>query len=348
MRPNFYTNCIRIVTNKIKKLRTWTQIPAILNAPPILLIQIMIHRFQMYREYELTLVSKLLIDCMYSTARIERTSNDNKSTYINGRVIRNICLMKTHFDAAAGILCLSNFYYVMKQYYMAEHLCSRAIESITPKVFCPRFNYQLPNRLFMMYLLENEYSKFQQEVNILTASYVHVHKKVFYPSEIDVEMYNFDSNNIWQCEKGNGNLFIPPLPYAYFVLYLCAYHRHDVPTQYEWLNKLKSLLKNEHYGLCKIDRRTFIIFNMVGIGYELSCDTRRALLYYRKNVHIIKANLWHPYRKAAAIRIEGLTKKSTLSSFKVLRKFLVIILCLIVLLYLLIDINFQIIKSHSL
>ena len=121
-----------------------------------------------------------------------------------------------------------------------------------------------------------------------------------YPNEIDIEVVNHVSPVI----------NIPPLAHAYFVLFLCAYHRRD-DTQCEILGTLESMIyDNSRYGLSIHNENTFIILNMVGICYELLRDTQRAAFYYRKSVNMIGTyNRSNTYSEAAKIRLQLLAMK---------------------------------------
>ena len=80
-------------------------------------------------------------------------------------------------------------------------------------------------------------------------------------------------------EGGTYSVSFPPLPYAYFLSFLCSYHLHDVRLQVTYLHLLQSMLNDEHFGFDK-KRPWYIILNMVGICYEMMGDVSNAAHYY--------------------------------------------------------------------
>ena len=129
----------------------------------------------------------------------------------------------------------------------------------------------------------------------MTAMHVDITGKGIYPRELNIEVVN---SNV-------PVLIIPPLPYAYFVLFLCAHHLNDLPTQLDSLQQFELLVYHKSCGIDLKNITTFIIFNMMGICYELLGDKQRAALYYKQSVNIKYANtIDSPHIKAALIRLQ--------------------------------------------
>ena len=114
------------------------------------------------------------------------------------------------------------------------------------------------------------------------------------PRELDIEAYLLS-------EDGINSVYFLPLPYAYFLSFLCSYHLHDVRLQFTYLHHLQSMLNDEHFGLFG---HWYILLNMVGICYELMGDVSNAAHYY--TLAVDNNGLIPGLKEAAYIRLSYL------------------------------------------
>ena len=264
-----------------------------------MLIHSMLDNIHSFSDFEFILVTKMTLDNIYKNSHYnERGMRGNKTSWVTKRRAKYIYLRITHCDVASGWLQLSTFYYVTNQYAKAEHICRKVITSITSEVFhAGRYG----DMKSLKRTLSNHPMNIQQGIKRFTANYVSLYADGLYPNEIDIEVVNYDYA---------AAVRILPLPYAYFVLFLCAYHRSDVVDQCEILVTLESLINNSRYGLRIRDENTFIILDMVGICYELLRDTQKATFYYWKSINTRDPhNGSNHYAKAADIRLKSLLMK---------------------------------------
>ena len=126
---------------------------------PLHLLQSMIDNYRLYSECEYILVMTMLVGSKYNFENFDETyANQNKSLYRKRRTVRNICLMKTHFDVAAGWSHLSTYYYVTEQYKMAKHLCTYVLHPIsTAVVYCGSIIESRTLEIFMQKLEKGDF-----------------------------------------------------------------------------------------------------------------------------------------------------------------------------------------------
>ena len=97
----------------------------------------------------------------------------------------------------------------------------------------------------------------RQIVKQLTAIYFHNCVNGLYPQEHGIEV-NYSKNSA---------LCILPVHYAYFLLFLCAYHSKDAINQLTLLGVLETLIYDKRFGMSSVS--SSITLNMVGICNEL-------------------------------------------------------------------------------
>ena len=90
-----------------------------------------------------------------------------------------------------------------------------------------------------MHLAGRNFRKFHEEVKHLTASFVYINKKGFYPTEMNIEIVNHLESNIT----------IPAFPFAYYLPFLCAYHGNDIHGRFEALKHLECVVNDKLNGL---------------------------------------------------------------------------------------------------
>ena len=265
----------------------------------LLIIHSMLDNFNSYSDFELTMITKITLDIIYCNIDVNGRGilKDNKIMYKTEIKPKYICLRRSHYDVAAGWLQLSTFYYVTQQYNKTEQICKKVLVSLSSEVLCTG---NCGDRSTLVNTLLDCHMSVQQRVKQLTATYVHIYVNGLYPNELDIEVANY----LYSTTV----LLIPTQPYAYFVLFLCAYHRHDATTQHDIVCILESFIHCEHCEHCGLrprDTETFIILNMLGICYELSGDKQRAAFYYMKSINMkTKYKFPNPHEEAANIRLQ--------------------------------------------
>ena len=254
---NIYVDTFFNESQNIKNMNVYSLILAQTTNEWHVCIHSMLDNIHSFSDFEYILVTKMTLDNIYKNNHYsERGIHGNKTSWITKRRAKYVFLRRSHYDVAVGWLQLSNFYYVTKQYYKAEHICRKVITSISSEVFYVGYCGGIHP---LMQTLSNHEMNIQQGIKRFTANYVSLSVNSLYPNEMDIEVVNY----------ALPVMSILPLLYAYFVLFLCAYHRCDVATQCDILGTLESLIYDNNYGLRVHDGSTFIILNMVGICYEL-------------------------------------------------------------------------------
>ena len=201
-----------------------------------------------------------------------------------------------------------------KQYHNTEYIGRKVLASLSSESVHVGYTRD-ERKLTNISPVFTHHGSIQQIVKQFTATYVLIPVNGFYPSELDIEVANYSEST---------TIRLLPLPYAYFVLFLCAYHRRDATIMHELLGTLESLICDEHHGLCPGDSCRFIILNMVGISYELLGDLQKASFYYMKRTD----NNDHPHAKAAYVRLELLQNIKIINTLKLLLNRAFVDLCL--------------------
>ena len=222
-----------------------------------------------YRNLIESMLNACLVPMHHSTQRT------NKAEHIERRRTKHILLRKTQLNLT-GWLHMATFCYSTGEYDKTRRLCFKVIESIKPYTnYCGGLS---DYKAFSSKLLASQLT-LPGELKYLTAPHVQFNRQTtYYPYELEMEVENLKLNV----------LLIPPLPYAYFILFLCAYHQHDTPAQFLYLSHLENLKNDTFYGVKAGDTPSFIILHMIGICYELMNDTckQQAFKYYWQALHI--------------------------------------------------------------
>ena len=249
-------------------------------------------------EYTYALYYMHLIQSMLNTPSVplsECKQHQNKTVYINTlRRFKHICLRDTQINLS-GWLHLATYFYTTQQNTEAKYLCLRFIDSLTPYVHCDGHLANPDDFLKILHSMGTRCNvlKLHDELKYLVASRVKLIKhNCFYPVEIDFEIGNYGYGLIVQ---------IRPLPYAYFLLFICAYHQQESKRRLmSILSQLESMQHNTHYGVDPNNKATLIIFNMIGRCYEMVGIISTASAYYRYALNI-KDN---PFSEAAELRLQ--------------------------------------------
>ena len=128
----------------------------------------------------------------------------------------------------------------------------------------------------------------------MTSGLVPFFQHDMYPRELDIEINSIEEPS-----------FIPPLPYAYFLKFLCSYRRHGVSQQMDaLLHDLELVVHDKQYGSVPDDNASNISFtqlNMLGICYQIIGDVDKASYYYKQSM--TKESYSH-YTEAANFRLQ--------------------------------------------
>ena len=182
------------------------------------------------------MITKISLDIIYCNIDVNgRGIKDNKIVYRTAIKPKYICLRRSHYDVAAGWLQLSTFYYVTQQYTKTEQICKKVLSSLSSEVVYVGKRGDINTLSNTLY----RHMSVHERVKQFTATHVFLYVNGLYPSELDIEVTN---------HLRSTGILILPLPYAYFILFLCAYHRHNATTQHEILGTLEALINDEHYG----------------------------------------------------------------------------------------------------
>ena len=247
--------------------------------------------FHFYEETIMKLVNTCLSsdvtsnDCTYmilymsmlQTSSVSMSDNvqiTNKSLYIDRQRRKTICLRKTQVNLS-GWLYLATYFYLTKQYTKTKYLCFKFIGNITPIVYCCGV---VRNQKEFTKTIEFSTMKLHEELKYLAAAAIDIFEKsTLYPTEIDLEVKNRTFKEI----------SMPPLPYAYFLLFMSAYHQHDPHDELTLkLSYLESMAHDTFYGFCLKNPCSYIVLNMIGICHERICSLTKAASYYRYAMNI--------------------------------------------------------------
>ena len=220
--------------------------------------------------------------------RISRviSNGDNMTSYAHERQLKCIQLMHTHLGIAIGWLQLATFFYRTCQYDKSLDVIQRKVIApieLSPEVaFCGN---ALDTIQFLHIYLNYD---LQGKCKESTCTSLVLFVNFALPKELDIE------TKLWE-DIGLQILNITPLPYAYFLSFMCATQSHYTCHQLQEtsLLRLKSVLNDELFGLhIRHDLVEFIVLNMVGICYEIIGNLNTADQYYTKAIATTKTHLF--------------------------------------------------------
>ncbi|XP_021347397.1 uncharacterized protein LOC110446529 [Mizuhopecten yessoensis] len=219
------------------------------------------------------------------------TATGNKEKYRSLRKCKNLLRPFATVSKSPGLLILATFYYQTGNYMKTLEVCGHVISAF--KVYLFRRSRRDMNRYEQLYCGRgnNLLHKSQAFVSDITFTQEETH---FCPSQLHPE--------IKQCPSGP--VFIPPLPYAVFLSFLCYHGLGDSRRRDTALRQLRATKYDEEQGGSK----NWIIQNLLGICFEMVGDTRRALMEYRESVGVVGDGLGRNKRisNPAMERIERL------------------------------------------
>ncbi|OWF42537.1 uncharacterized protein LOC110460913 [Mizuhopecten yessoensis] len=212
-------------------------------------------------------------------------SNNNKATYAQIRRHKRVLHLSAATDVCRGLLSLATFYYNVGCY-------NKTTEIATCVVFaCQRGGLLQWYGDYTRYKEEmcgKGYTLLQKAKRSFALQYtIHKEDNRLYPLELDLEV-----------QTNERNIYLPPLPYATFLLLLSTYRLGNIDQSRTLLDDLQTLLSHPIYGVHHYP----MVHNMVGIGHQMLGDTRRAIKAFKDSRRQL------PENQAAAIRIADLRK----------------------------------------
>ena len=221
--------------------------------------------------------------CRYCIEDILQPIYNNKTMYIYRRQMKRSCLLLSHLDSARGWLQLGTYFYVTGQYRYTEQICKSVIDSSSTWGI-------VDGNVLYPHILENTLElgnvSFSSIVKHVVACRVVQFQDSLHLNELELEIEEQTMINM------------PPLPFAHFCLFLCAHRLHDHCGQMEHIRVLMSLVHDRIYGLNPYDYSHYVIFNILGICFEMVQDKRQAVYYY--SLGLLKRNA---YKRSARQRM---------------------------------------------
>ena len=243
-------------------------------------------------ECDFLIKFKLFVTLCWSQTTGNTAHRDNRSEYIERRKYKNISLWGTHIDLTTGWLKLATYFYVTEQHPITEQLLQTAIRSFEQAfVYIVAMPTNVSN--WVMSCLFRQIP-FRQYIKYRTSSLVPFYDYDLYPSELDIDI-TID-NDAFERKA-----FVPPLPYAYFLLFLCANRSQDVSQRIDSLRNLDRVVRDSTTGLLERLPNTYIVLNMLGVCYEIMGDVSKAKYFYKQCMNKQYKNT---STKAASVRLQ--------------------------------------------
>ena len=239
-------------------------------------------------NYDFQLTYAMLVRSLAYRLSQNTPTNDNKSVYVFERKLKCISVMHSHMDFSSGWLQIATYLYKTGQYeksvaVICKHVITQ-IEQSPQTVYCGN---ALDKVQLLHIYLNYDICSFRRCIES-TCPYLILLHNANVPNELDT------ATKLWE-DIGLQILDVTPLPYAYFLTFLCAHMQNDTSKQLSTLHQLKSTLNSEMIGIhIRHDLVEFIVLNMVGICYEIMGDSRNAEQYYREatnKTHLYKVKL---------------------------------------------------------
>ena len=257
---------------------------------------------------EFLYIYKTLLDSLFekntSTQKNEQLGV-NKAVYLKRRILKQICLKKTHIYIT-GWLELATYFYVLERYNDTQKICIKVNEMITPSVvYCDELTFATELALKQLQLCDFVKNNMASLVSFYQ-------KNSFHPKELNIEV----SKSLLPA------IFIEPLRYSYFLSFLCSYHLDNIYGQLASLKNLEEHIYDKSYGFNIASKPSFLrlvlklfVYNLVGICYEMIGCTEKALDFFRYslNVNSFPTNpyfKYNPYMLATAIRIQNIESQN--------------------------------------
>lgn len=193
---------------------------------------------------------------------------DNKSTYKQYKVHISSLLTSTRHDVVSGWLMLASFFYKTKQFKRAVVILNYSLKKCSSEKLHPVTNLShIPNDIFKNLNIFKLFRRMPiaQLTNVLLLNPImFIKNSTVLPDELQIENYI-------------SPLFIPPVVYVHFLLFLCHYHLKNAIQCLNYLNHLRDTIEKDYF-IPDADLKT-ISNNIFGIAFQLLEDIHRQNLF---------------------------------------------------------------------
>ncbi|XP_033731036.1 uncharacterized protein LOC117320590 [Pecten maximus] len=214
-------------------------------------------------------------------------STGNKSRYKMRRKSRHQIKICSSMGTGTEILYLATFYFLTGSYSKTLQLCTWVMSQ--PSYYTEGLN-DLPPKQKTSYLHDfcgKGYTLIHKLKKTQTKSICFVKECLFLP-QLQPEVV-----------KSPSGLFVPPLPYAVFLSFLCCHELGDTKGREAALCYLIVVKYDDLQGA----QKHWVVHNLLGICYETLSDNRRAIRAYFESAQT--KTMYHDFNPALE-RIEAL------------------------------------------
>ncbi|OWF42533.1 Cyclic GMP-AMP synthase [Mizuhopecten yessoensis] len=225
-----------------------------------------------------------------SIADLTRTQNiqPNKVVYNLIRREKQLLHLSAATDVCVGLLSLATFYYNTGCYNKASKVAIRVVSACQQRALIEEhgeFSEYFEEMCGKRYTLLQKAQRSFVFVYKIQAKY-----NTLYPPELDIEVQATEDNHEF--------IYLPPLPYAIFLVVLSMYRLNSIGQARVLLDALMTVRSDEVYGVLHYP----ILHNLVGICHQLLGNTRQAIMSFEDSCRQL------PDNGAAASRITELRR----------------------------------------
>lgn len=214
----------------------------------------------------------MLVRSLAYRLSLNTNHGDTRAFYTHERKSKYIRLMHICLDFTSGWLQLATYLYKTGQYAKSHDIIHKKVIGLLIHSTANSGNVLDIMQLFHKYLNLNSRRKCRES----SCTYLALFLNFVVPKQLDIETKLWDDIGLHIAN-------ITPLPYAYFLSFLCAYQDNDDCQQMISLLRLKSMLNGQLlFRRIGHDLVKFVVLNMIGICCEMRGNNRNAKHYYRK------------------------------------------------------------------
>ncbi|XP_060082132.1 uncharacterized protein LOC132561420 [Ylistrum balloti] len=196
----------------------------------------------------------------------------NKQKYKYLRKCRNLLSPFASICKSPGSLMLATYYYQIGNYMKALELCGNLISS--PHVFLGLGTYLNGMERYEDLYCGRGYTLIQKSREVFLSNIVFMpNAPHFCPPQLHEEVAK-DGKSLFN--------FIPPLPYAVFLSFLCYHELGDIRRRDIAMRNLRAVKYDREQGVGQY----WIVHNFLGICYEIMRDKGKALREYRNSLGV--------------------------------------------------------------
>ncbi|CAC5414642.1 unnamed protein product [Mytilus coruscus] len=192
-------------------------------------------------------------------------SSVNKRQYLKYKYDISHLLIGVHSDSVSGWLTFASFFYVHKHYFASLSVINHVLQKIS-------------DEKFLAGPTKSEFTFIQKHgLNLMKKEKLYTVLKAL---RMEVLFFNIGSSIIpqeLQLEVTHLPSMYHPIPFAYFLSFLCYYHLQDNTSCRHYLQQLTTTIF-KFYTQCTY----CTTLNMCGIAHQLMGDTHIAKLYFQK------------------------------------------------------------------